>query len=195
MPRTDGADSCRHGRRYQVYPIRLPGEDRNVGSGLFVDLIRRRAGLPTSGSRSSSSGEQGIATRCAGLRPSRPAVCGWRRTSAGPTTTRRVCRPCAGSFCLCTRCHRTTHFGYAEVTGQTAQAHAHLRTVNRWNVITADDHIAAAVRTWQHRSAVDWSLDLSLPTAAGVVPSPAPTAPTRRRVASDTLDRTTRDKR
>lgn len=97
--------------------------------------------------------------------------------------------------CLCTRCHRTTHFGYAEITGQAVQAHAHLRTVNRWNVITADDQFAAAVRTWQHRSAVDWSLDLSLPTAAGVVPSPAPTAPTRRRVASDTLDRTTRDKR
>lgn len=73
--------------------------------------------------------------------------------------------------CLFTRCHRTTHFGYAEVTGQ-AQAHAHLRAVNGWNVITADDHIAAAMRTWQRHSLVDWSLDLSILTAAGVVPSP-----------------------
>jgi len=38
---------------------------------------------------------------------------------------------------------------------------------------------------------VDWSLDLSILTSAGVVPSPAPTAPARRPIATDTLDRST----
>lgn len=74
--------------------------------------------------------------------------------------------------CLCTRCHRTTHFGFAEVTGQGPQAHAHLRAVNSWSTADADAHIAMAARTWRARSAVDWSLDLSILTAAGVVPSP-----------------------
>ncbi len=75
---------------------------------------------------------------------------------------------------LCTRCHRTTHFGFAEVTGQGPQAYAHLRAVNQWSDADADAHIAIAVRTWRARSTVDWSLDLSILTAAGVVPSSAP---------------------
>ncbi len=95
--------------------------------------------------------------------------------------------------CLCTRCHRTTHFGFAEVTGQGPRAHAHLRAVNQWSVIDADAHIAMAVRTWRARSAVDWSLDLGVLTAAGVVPSPAPTATDRRAIAEGTLDRTIHD--
>ena len=91
--------------------------------------------------------------------------------------------------CLCTRCHRSTHFGYAEVTGQAAQAHAHLCAVNGWSTADADAHILMAARTWRARSTIDWSLDLSILTAAGVIPSPAPTAPDRRRIASDTITR------
>jgi len=94
--------------------------------------------------------------------------------------------------CLRTRCHRTTHFGFAEVTGQGPQAHAHLRAVNQWGV--ADAHIAMAVGMWRARSAVDWSSDLSILTAAGVLPSPAPTAAARRSIAAETLDRTNHDK-
>jgi len=95
--------------------------------------------------------------------------------------------------CLRTRCHRTTHFGFAEVTGQGPQAHEHLRAVNQWGVADADAHIAMAVGMWRARSAVDWSSDLSILTAAGVLPSPAPTAAARCAIATDTLDRTIYD--
>jgi len=119
--------------------------------------------------------------------PSRRTGCGWRRTKAGPTTTRPGCRPPRRLVCLCTRCHRTTHFGFAEVTGHRPQAHAHLRAVNHWGVSDADAHIAMAARVWRARSAVDWSLDLSILTAAGVVPSPAPTAADRCAITTHTL--------
>jgi len=96
--------------------------------------------------------------------------------------------------CLCTRCRRTTHFGFAEITGQGPQAHAHLRAVNQWGTADADAHIAVAARVWRARSAVDWSLDLSILTAACLVPSPSPTAANRRSIAKDTLDRTIHDR-
>ncbi len=85
------------------------------------------------------------------------------------------------------------HVGFAEVTGQDPQAYAHLRSVNQWS--DADAHIAMADRVWRARSAVDWALDLSILTAAGVVPSPspAPTGAARRAIANGTLDRTIHD--
>jgi hypothetical protein len=85
--------------------------------------------------------------------------------------------------CLCTRCHRATHVRFAEVTRQRTQTHAHLRSVNRRNVVDADAHITKTARVWPARSMADWALDLSILTAAGVVPSPAPTATDRHRPA------------
>ena len=59
----------------------------------------------------------------------------------------------------------------------------------------ADAHILMAARTWRAASTIDWMPDLSILTAAGVVPYPAPSAPDRRRIAGNTLDRTTRHNR
>ena len=71
------------------------------------------------------------------------------------------------------------------------QAHAHLCAVSRWSTADTDAHILMAARTWRARSTIDWMLDLSILTAAGAVPSPAPSAPDHRRIAGNTLDRTT----
>ena len=180
-------------------PDPLQGEDRTFGSGLFVDLVPtscwftnvRSCVRPADWDRVKSlvvgrSGRRCEA--CAGTaEPSRGL---WRqaheRWSYDETTRVQALRRLV---CLCTRCHRTTHFGYAEVTGQAVQAHAHLCAVNGWSTADADAHILMAARTWRARSTIDWSLDLSILTAAGVIPSPAPTAPDRRRIASDTITR------
>jgi hypothetical protein len=95
--------------------------------------------------------------------------------------------------CLCTRCHRTTHFGFAEVTGQGPQAHAHLRAVNQ---------VECHRRRRPHRHGRQ---DVAGPVGGGLVvgpgrphrrrrrPSPAPTATDRRAIAEGTLDRTIHD--
>ncbi len=186
-------------------PDPLPGEDRAFGSGLFVDLIPtscwftnvRTCVRPAdwnrvktlvvgrTGQRCEACGT--AAERAHGLRSEAHERWSYDEASRVQTLRRLVC--------LCTRCHRATHFGFAEVTKQGPQAHAHLCAVNGWSTADADTHIASAARLWRARSAVAWSLDLSILAAAGVVPSPAPAASDRRRIAGDTLDRTTRENR
>ncbi len=185
-------------------PDPLPREDRTFGDGLFVDLIptscwftnvRTCVSPPDWARVKALVGAPSIAARCAVPGPNHRTGCGCRHTNAGPTTIRPGYRPC-GRWCPYPPAgHRTTHVGFAEVTGQDPQAHAHLRTVNGWSIADADAHIAMADRVWRARSAVDSSLDLSILTAAGVLPSPAPT-PTgagRRAIATGTLNPTIHD--
>jgi len=73
-------------------------------------------------------------------------------------------------------CHLTTHFGYANVTGRTDQALAHLRTITGMTDREAWAHIDAAQKLWIARSARTWELDLNILTGAGITlarPEPA----------------------
>lgn len=97
-------------------------------------------------------------------------------------------------MCLRTRCHHTTHVGFAEITGHRPQAHTHLRAANQRGVSDTDTYIAMATRVWRTRSAVDRPLNLSILTTAGVNPSPTPTAGDRRAIATGTRDRTIHDR-
>ncbi len=171
-------------------PDPLPGEDRTFGDGLFVDLIPtaywltklRTCLLPADWGRVKALVVGRTGHHCevcgTGAEPSRGLwLQAHERWSYDDTTRVQTLRRLV---CLCTRCHHTTHVRFSEVTGQGPQAHAHLRAVNQWSAADTDAHIAMAARVWRTRSAVDWSLDLSILTAARVLPSPTPTATERR---------------
>ncbi|MEJ7703908.1 MAG: hypothetical protein WKF47_09655 [Geodermatophilaceae bacterium] len=69
---------------------------------------------------------------------------------------------------LCSPCHLVTHFGYANVTGRTDEAFAHLRAVTGMTQLQAWAHIRAAEDLWIERSARVWELDLSIFTGTGI---------------------------
>jgi hypothetical protein len=58
--------------------------------------------------------------------------------------------------------------GYANVTGRSHEAIAHLRQVTGMSAAEADRHMDAAGRRWARRSARTWALDLSMLTDAGI---------------------------
>jgi hypothetical protein len=62
--------------------------------------------------------------------------------------------------------------GFANVTGRTDEAIAHLQAVTGMSDAQADDHVAAAARRWVEQSARTWALDLSILTDAGVTLTP-----------------------
>ncbi|MGX8904183.1 DUF5710 domain-containing protein [Streptomyces netropsis] len=178
-------------------PDLLPGEDRTLGSGLFVDLvpsscwftnvrscvtqqdwerlrrmITRRAGMCC---ETCGAGEDRQAKRWLEAHE-RWEYDGTRRVQ----TLKRL-------ICLCTDCHTVTHFGYAQVRGLEAQAFAHLVKVTRMSPDQARRHVDAAFALWEQRSATIWSLDLSILTGAGITVTPPPDARDRPAIAAATL--------
>lgn len=85
--------------------------------------------------------------------------------ATGVQTLRRL-------ICLCSDCHLATHMGFANITGRTDQAMAHLQAVTCMTDEQADDHLAAAARRWAEQSRRTWALDLSILTDAGVTLAP-----------------------
>lgn len=71
-------------------------------------------------------------------------------------------------ICLCSACHLTTHIGYANVTGRADHALAHLQAVTGMSHAEIDRHIEQANSTWIARSAITWTLDLSMLTDASI---------------------------
>ncbi|WP_219417975.1 hypothetical protein [Pseudonocardia nigra] len=61
-----------------------------------------------------------------------------------------------------------THFGYANITGRTDEAFAHLRHVTGMTQAQAHAHVHAAQNLWIERSARVWTLDLTMLIGAGV---------------------------
>ena len=90
-------------------------------------------------------------------------------------------------ICLCSDCHRTTHFGYAQVKGNLDAIFAHFRAVTGMSVEQAQTHIRKAFHVWERRSAPDWTLDLSLITTAGITLAQPPAAQRRAGIAATEL--------
>lgn len=63
---------------------------------------------------------------------------------------------------LCSRCHRATHFGFAASKGMAQPALRQLEKVNKWSKDQALDHVKNAFDVWNARSAVEWSIDMSI---------------------------------
>jgi hypothetical protein len=86
-------------------------------------------------------------------------------------------------ICLCSERHLATHMGFANVTGRTHQATAHLQAVTEMTDDQTDDHIAEAARRWVEQSGRTWALDLSILTDAGVTLTPPEEPATRAKSA------------
>ncbi|WP_116451505.1 DUF5710 domain-containing protein [Blastococcus litoris] len=155
----------------------LPGEDRSFGQGVFVHLVPATCWFTNV--RSCVDEGQWEALRSMVYRRAghRCETCGaprgrdrqrleaherWEYDEDTHTQTLRRL------IALCWSCHRATHFGFAEVTGTSAEAKAHLRAVNGWSVGQADAHIDQARALWERRSAHEWRLDLGILTNAGI---------------------------
>ncbi|MGO4630388.1 DUF5710 domain-containing protein [Streptomyces sp. 2RAF24] len=178
-------------------PDLLPGEDRTLGQGLFVDLVPsscwftnvRSCVTPRDWERL-----RRMITRRAGMRCE---ACG-----AGEDRTvqrwleaheRWVYEDVARVqglkrlICLCTDCHTVTHNGYAQVRGLEAKAFAHLVKVTGMSRAEARRHIDMAFTVWDVRSATTWTLDLSILTDPGITLKRPPSAAERPGVATTTL--------
>ena len=181
-------------------PDLLPGEDRSFGSGLFVDLVPDSCWFTNVRSCVDQRDWERLRRTINGRAGRRCEVCGrdkdreakrWLEAherwsydeSTGVQRLRRL-------VCLCTDCHRTTHFGLAEVQGKRDQALAHLRAVTGMTSTQAEQHVRAAFATWRQRSARSWTLDLGILTEAGLKIVRPPVASERIAVAADALRRT-----
>ncbi|MYV47897.1 DUF5710 domain-containing protein [Streptomyces sp. SID2888] len=178
-------------------PDLLPGEDRTLGEGLFVDLVPsscwftnvRSCVTPRDWERL-----RRMITRRAGMRCEACSAAENRDAKRwleaherwvydDATRVQRLKR----LICLCTDCHTVTHYGYAQVRGLESKAFAHLVKVTGMSHTEARSHIRYAFNVWDARSARSWTLDLSMLTDAGVTLQRPPRAGERRGVAAATL--------
>ncbi|MFJ2093325.1 DUF5710 domain-containing protein [Streptomyces sp. NPDC087901] len=182
-------------------PDLLPGEDRTLGQGLFVDLVPRSCWFTNVRSCVAPKDWERLRrmiTRRAGMKCE---ACGasedrnvkrWLEAHERWTfDDQKLTQTLRRLICLCTDCHTVTHFGFAQVRGIADQALAHLVKVTGMTKGQAMQHIDAAFGVWEARSGRDYALDLSVLTDAGVTLTPPPAAQDRGRVAEETLQNQT----
>ena len=148
----------------------LPGEDRQFGSGLYVDLIPQSAWNSNVRSMVSTQDWDRVRKMVYERANYHCEVCHtyakgsldaherWDYSNPPAQRLRRL-------LALCKNCHLATHFGYATTAGKEHQALQHLQTVNNWSAEDATRHVQEAYRVWAIRSAEDWDQDISLLSA------------------------------
>ncbi|MBT2449663.1 DNA primase [Streptomyces sp. ISL-43] len=178
-------------------PDLLPGEDRGLGSGLFVDLVPSTCWFTNVRSCVEKRDWERLRRMITTRAGQRCEICGaaedreakrWleahERWIFDDTTRVQTLKRL---ICLCTDCHTVTHFGYAQVRGIEAQAFAHLVKVTRMSESQARQHVRSAFALWEKRSHIAWNLDLGILTNAGITLAPPPEAKGRARIAEETL--------
>lgn len=178
-------------------PDLLPGEDRNLGQGLFVDLVPsscwftnvRSCVTPRDWER-----VRRMITRRAGMRCEACGVGEDRTVQRWLEAHERWVYEEAARvqrlkplICLGADCHTVTQYGYAQVRGLEAKAFAHLVKVTGMSRAEARRHIDMAFTVWDVHSATTWTLDLSNLTDAGITLKRPPSAAERPGVATATL--------
>lgn len=166
-------------------PNLLPGEDRNFGPGLFVDLVPSSCWFSNVRSCVDQRDWERLRRMITNRADQRCEVCRrgqdrearrWLEAherwayddSNNVQALRRL-------ICLCTDCHTTTHFGLASINGKTTVAFKHLCTITGLPADEVSQHIDAAFALWRRRSGTAWELDLSILVRAGVaVTKPLP---------------------
>ena len=180
-------------------PNLLPGEDRNFGPGLFVDLVPSSCWFSNVRSCvdqhdwerlrrmiTNRADQRCEACRRGQDREARRWLEAHERWAYDDSNNVQALRRL---ICLCTDCHTTTHFGLASINGKSAEAFQHLCTVTGLSADRANQHIDAAFALWRRRSAVTWELDLSILVRAGVAVTKPPSATERAGLPSKILRR------
>jgi hypothetical protein len=170
-------------------PNLLPGEDRNFGPGLFVDLMPSSCWFSNVRSCVDQRDWDRLRRMITSRADQRCEICGrgqdrearrWLEAherwayddSNNVQALRRL-------ICLCTDCHTTTHFGLASINGTSTEAFKHLCTITGLPADQVSQHIDAAFALWRRRSAIAWELDLSILVRAGVAVTKPPSATER----------------
>ena len=73
-----------------------------------------------------------------------------------------------GMIALCHDCHMVKHMGFAQVSGQGAQALKHFMKVNGLKKKYAEKHVTNCFKLWQERSQYEWKLDISILQTYGI---------------------------
>ena len=159
-------------------PELLPGEDRTFGSGLFADLVPSSCWFTNVRSCVSQRDWERLRRMIVTRAGQRCEACGrdtdretgrWleahERWSYDDSVNVQALHRL---ICLCTDCHTATHFGFGWCAGNGAEARKHLVTVAGLSDNEAQEHITTAFDLWRNRSRVEWELDLSILTDAGI---------------------------
>ncbi|MGL5824010.1 MAG: DUF5710 domain-containing protein [Nocardioides sp.] len=167
-------------------PTLLPGEDRNFGTGLFVDLVPRSCWFTNVRSCTDSRDWDRLRRMVYARAGHRCEACGQpedrdrqvrveahERWHFDDTTFTQHLRRLV---CLCGPCHDATHFGLAMLQQRDGPALAHLTEVNGWDHHTLTNHLDHAFDIWGRRNLHHWTLDLSILTTAGIRLAPTPDA-------------------
>jgi uncharacterized protein DUF5710 len=179
-------------------PDLLPGEDRSLGSGLFVDLVPSSCWFTNVRSCVEKKDWERLRRMINRRAGQRCEICGaaedreakrWleahERWIFDETTRVQTLKRL---ICLCTDCHHVTHYGYAsQVLKIEAEVFAHLVKVTKMSEAQARQHIRAAFTLWEKRSATTWDLDLGILTNAGITLAPPPSAKACIDIAETTL--------
>jgi len=179
-------------------PDLLPGEDRAFGAGLFVDLIPSSCWFTNVRScvdkrdwerlRRMVVDRAGGKCEACGRVPDRSQRQWTEAHERWEYDAERSVQSLRRLICLCTSCHRTTHFGLAQIQGKEDEALANLRSVNDWTRPAAELHVRQAFETWRSRCDIDWDLDLSMLTDAGLRLGTPPSRRSRRDRAAERLE-------
>lgn len=65
-------------------------------------------------------------------------------------------------ICVCSKCHKSIHFGLAQIQGHAEEAKRHLMEVNNWDEKRVSEHINKRFELWELKSEMSWKLDLSM---------------------------------
>lgn len=159
-------------------PDVLPGEDRDYKPGLFVDLIPTTCWFTNVRSCVAPRDWERIRRMVVRRADHTCETCGapedrevrrWleahERFAYEPKRSVQSLRRLVS---MCTDCHRTTHYGLAELQGHADDAIRHLMAVNGFGLSRAHGHIARATELWRARSLRTWTLDLEILTRQGI---------------------------
>lgn len=171
----------------------FPNEDRTFGgNALYVDLIPRSCWFTNVRSCVRAEDWDTIRRVVYGRCGHRCEVCGvtgrvaaHERWAYDETRAVQILRRL---ICLCGDCHLATHMGLAQLRGLGDVAAVHLQRVNTWTAEQTENHIVWAFALWRSRNAIDWTLDLSMLTDAGIRPVVPPRL-RRRQIAHEVLSR------
>jgi hypothetical protein len=150
----------------------LFGENRLFGgNSLFVDLVPSSSWTNNVRSLVSPANWQRIrvfvserANRTCEICHSRPSrLDAHERWSYDETTS---IQKLERIICLCPLCHIATHYGRARIAGQQDRADAQLMRINGWDAPQLHAHVSDAFRIWTLRSAMPWTLDVSIVASA-----------------------------
>lgn len=180
-------------------PNVLVGEDRNFGSGLFVDLVPQSAWFTNVRSCVNAVDWDRIRRMVTSRAGKKCEICGAERDKKAKIRLEaherweyddaRHVQILRRLICLCEPCHTATHMGLARIRGVENEAIEHLARVNNWSEAQTADHIPRAFAAWEMRSQVEWSLDISMLDNIGIAITRPPEASQRKTCA----DSRTRD--